>query len=51
MNENLIDFWQVIATTSFGIVVTLIGFWVTVGKNMATKNDVLSMIETQSPYS
>jgi hypothetical protein len=51
MNENIIDFWQVVATTSFGIVVTLIGFWVTVGKNMATKNDVLRMIETQSPYS
>lgn len=50
MNENIIDFWQVLATTCFGIVVTLIGFWVTVGKNMASKSDVLSMIETQSPY-
>jgi hypothetical protein len=51
MSENIINFWQVLATTSFGIVVTLIGFWVTVGKNMATKSDVLHMIETQSPYS
>lgn len=50
MNENIIHFWENIATTSIGIIVTMLGFWVTIGRNMATKAEVLAMIETQSPY-
>jgi len=50
MPETIIHFWENIATTSIGIIVTMIGFWLTIGKNMATKTDVLHMIETQSPY-
>jgi hypothetical protein len=51
MTENIINFWQTLATTALGIIMTLMGFWVAVGRNMATKSDVLNMIETQSPYS
>jgi hypothetical protein len=51
MTENIINFWQTLATTALGIIVTLMGFWVAIGRNMATKSDVLRMIETQSPYS
>lgn len=50
MNETIIHFWENIATTSVGIIVTMLGFWVAIGRNMATKADVLNMIETQSPY-
>lgn len=50
MNETIINFWESIATTCIGIVITMIGFWFTIGKNMTTKSEVLSMIETQSPY-
>jgi predicted RND superfamily exporter protein len=50
MNETIIHFWENIATTCLGIIVTMMGFWVTIGKNMATKSDVAHMIETQSPY-
>jgi len=50
MNETIIHFWENIATTALGIIVTMIGFWVMIGRNMATKAEVLSMIETQSPY-
>jgi hypothetical protein len=50
MSENIIHFWESIATTSIGIVVTMLGFWITIGRNMATKAEVLAMIETQSPY-
>jgi hypothetical protein len=50
MSETIIHFWENIATTSIGIIVTMLGFWVTIGRNMATKSDVLHMIETQSPY-
>ena len=50
MNENIIHFWENIATTSIGIIVTMIGFWVTVGKNMATKTEVIDMVERRSPY-
>lgn len=50
MSDTIIHFWENIATTSIGIIVTMIGFWVAVGKNMATKAEVVSMIETLSPY-
>ena len=50
MSETIIHFWENIATTSIGIIVTMVGFWVAIGRNMATKAEVLVMIETQSPY-
>ena len=50
MNETIIHFWENVATTSIGIIVTMLGFWFTIGKNMTTKAEVLLMIETQSPY-
>lgn len=51
MSETIINFWQTLATASIGIIVTMMGFWVAIGKNMATKSEVAHMIETQSPYS
>jgi len=50
MSDTIIHFWENIATTSIGIIVTMIGFWVTIGRNMATKTEVSEMIETKSPY-
>ena len=50
MNETIVHFWQSLATTLVGIMVTMMGFWVAIGRNMATKAEVLVMIETQSPY-
>jgi len=50
MQDTLIDFWQNLATTAIGIIVTMMGFWVAIGRNMATKAEVAHMIETQSPY-
>lgn len=50
MNETIIHFWENLATTSIGIIVTMIGFWFAIGKNMATKAEVADMIETKSPY-
>jgi hypothetical protein len=50
MNENIIHFWENIATTLIGVIITMLGFWVTIGRNMATKAEVLHLIETQSPY-
>jgi len=50
MSETIIHFWENIATTAIGIIVTMIGFWITIGRNMATKAEVSHMIETQSPY-
>jgi hypothetical protein len=51
MTETLIGFWQTLATTSVGIIITMMGFWVAIGRNMTTKSEVLHMIETQCPYS
>jgi hypothetical protein len=50
MSETIIHFWENIATTAIGIIVTMVGFWVAIGRNMTTKSEVLVMIETQSPY-
>ena len=50
MSDTIIHFWENIATTSIGIIVTMVGFWVAIGRNMTTKSEVLAMIETQSPY-
>jgi hypothetical protein len=50
MSETIIHFWQSLATAAIGIIVTMMGFWVAIGKNMATKAEVAHMIETQSPY-
>jgi hypothetical protein len=50
MSESIVNFWQNIATTCIGIIVTMMGFWVAIGKNMTTKAEVSHMIETQSPY-
>lgn len=50
MNETVFHFWETLATTSVGIIITMLGFWFTIGRNMVSKADVLNMIETQSPY-
>ena len=50
MSETIIHFWENIATTSIGIIVTMLGFWVTIGKNMVTRSEVIEIIENQSPY-
>lgn len=47
---SIFNFWQNIATTAVGIIITLIGFWAGVIRHMATKQDVCEMIETRSPY-
>lgn len=50
MTETIIHFWENLATTSIGIIVTMLGFWITIGKNMVTKSEVIQIIENQSPY-
>lgn len=50
MGETIIHFWENLATTCMGIIVTMMGFWVAIGRNMATKSEVAHLIETQSPY-
>lgn len=50
MSDTIIHFWENIATTSIGIIVTMLGFWVTIGKNMVTKKEVTDIIKNESPY-
>lgn len=47
---EIYDLWKYIATTSLGIIISMVGFWISVGKNMATKSEVCEMIETRNPY-
>jgi hypothetical protein len=50
MSEHIVNFWQNIATTCVGIIVTMIGFWVAIGKNMVTRSEVSNIIKNESPY-
>lgn len=44
------ELWQNIATTSIGVIVTMVGFWFTVGNKMATRAEVCELIDTKSLY-
>lgn len=50
MHETLINFWSNVATTSIGIIVTMMGFWVAIGRKMVTKSEVMDLLEHESPY-
>lgn len=50
MNESILHFWQSVATVSIGIVVTLMGFWVGVGRKIITKEEISRMIQNETPY-
>jgi predicted RND superfamily exporter protein len=44
------EVWKYIATTSLGIIISMVGFWFTVARHMITKAEVVEMLETKSPY-
>jgi hypothetical protein len=50
MSDTIIHFWENIATTSIGIIVTMVGFWIAIGKNMVTRQEVVEIIKNDSPY-
>jgi predicted nucleic-acid-binding protein len=50
MTDSIINLWQNLATTSIGIIITMLGFWLTIGRKMATTSEVCELIENRSPY-
>lgn len=50
MSETIIHFWETMAVASISIVVTLVGGWITVGKKLVTRNEVVDMIKNDGPY-
>lgn len=50
MSETIIHFWQAVASMGLGIIVTLIAFWVGISKKLISREEILNMIETSSPY-
>ena len=50
MNEQILHFWQTLATVLVGIVVTLISFWVNLGKKIVSKDEITKMIQNETPY-
>jgi len=50
MNESIVNFWQSVASVSIGVVITLIGFWVGIGRKVVTKEEISKMIHNDSPY-
>lgn len=49
-SDNVINFWQSIATTTIGILVTLVAFWAGLSKKMVGKEEIAKMIQNESPY-
>jgi predicted RND superfamily exporter protein len=50
MSEQITGFWQSLATASVSVIVTLVGFWVGVGRKLTTKEQISKMIQTECPY-
>jgi hypothetical protein len=50
MSETIIHFWENIATASIGIIITMLGFWLTIGKNMVTRAEAIELIKNDGPY-
>lgn len=50
MNETVLNFWQSLATVSIGVIVTLLGFWASVGKKIVPRSEIIEMIKTESIY-
>lgn len=50
MNEGVTHFWQSLSTVSIGVIVTLIGFWVGVGRKIVAREQITEMIKTESVY-
>jgi len=50
MSETLSHFWQSVATVSIGVIVTLVGFWVGIGRKIVSREEITEMINHNSPY-
>lgn len=44
------NFWQVVATTGLGIIISFVIFWATVVRTMVTKEEVCELIQNRSLY-
>jgi hypothetical protein len=49
-DSNLAHVWQIVATTSIGIIITLITFWAALVRHVVTKSEIENLIQTHSPY-
>lgn len=50
MSEHIINFWQIIASGSVSVVITLITFWLGIGRKIVLKDQISEMIRLESPY-
>ena len=48
--SNLTHLWQIIASTSIGVIITLVTFWAMIIRHMVTKSEIENLIQTHSPY-
>ena len=49
-SSALTHFWQSLSTVSIGIIITLVGFWVGIGRKIVGRDEIADMIKTQSVY-
>ena len=51
MNDTIMNFWQVLASVSIGIIVTLLSFWASISRSIVSKDEIVEMIRKDSEYS
>lgn len=44
------EIWKYVATTSLGVIISMLGFWFAVARNMVSRTEVVELLETKSPY-
>lgn len=49
-HEQILHFWQSVATAALGVMITLITFWAGVSKKIVSKEEIGRMIQNESPY-
>ena len=50
MHDTITYFWQSVSTVSIGIIVTLMGFWVGIGRKIVSREEIAEMIKNEALY-
>lgn len=50
MSENITHFWQSLASVGLGIIVTLVSFWVGIGRKIVSREEIMEIVKHDSLY-
>ncbi len=50
MSDSITHFWQSLASISLGVIVTLVSFWVGVGRKIVSREEIMEIVKNDSLY-